>query len=183
MLTSCEDNGSFIMYYVANPLAQGVGKAPAKPKHCIGYAKSNTILGPYKPQDHPFICSYGGIGTGSIDANLFMDNGNHCVVYKNGSSFDPEHRSRIYLQQVKSDGVTTVGSPVDLINSISKGDNDAEGPALVKNPDNGGYALFFNAGSYKKPDTTSNMLRHRTSKARISVKVPSCRLELIRESR
>src|ERR1700722_6658513 len=73
-LTAGQDDGSFVMYY-----ADEIVGDPAH--HCVGVATSQTILGPYKPQDTSFACPIDQ--GGAIDADGFQDvDGKRYVVYK-----------------------------------------------------------------------------------------------------
>ncbi|KAF2718707.1 glycoside hydrolase family 43 protein [Polychaeton citri CBS 116435] len=68
------DDGTFVMYYAATSKSNTA-------QHCIGAAKSDSILGPYTPVgDGPFVCpsSQGG----AIDASGYNDNGKRYVAYK-----------------------------------------------------------------------------------------------------
>ena len=138
------------MYYSAVPIDQG--KDHGKAKHCIGAAFSKTILGPYQPQDNHIICGDGPSGTGFIAPNYFSHAGSHYLLYKNGSAFDPQHESRIYIQEFEADGFTKKGDHKELFHSDKKMHNDTEGPALVVNPSpkGSGFVLFYDAGFFRE---------------------------------
>lgn len=74
MLTLCQDDGSFVMYYSASTVKD-------KSKHCVGAATSKNVLGPYTPiGSEPLFCDL-SIG-GAIDAAGFKDGNQRYVVYK-----------------------------------------------------------------------------------------------------
>ena len=131
------------MYYAAIPRNTT--------KHCIGVATSQTILGPYEPQDHPFLCSEGQ--TGAIDGNGFMNGDDRYVIYKNGSAKSLTAKSHVALQKVQANGYTKIGDPVTLYNSTKADSWDSEGPALVARP-GGGFVAFFAIGFFKNTDYT-----------------------------
>ncbi|KAJ5735612.1 Glycoside hydrolase family 43 [Penicillium malachiteum] len=143
------DDGKFVLYYA------GESKTYA-PHHCVGAAVSNGTdpLGPYTPLNEPLACphEYGG----AIDPSPFRDSdGTLYVVYKGdgnsvgsggycGNSNKPRKPVPIFLQELESDGVTTKGDPVIILDI-----NDSDGP-LVEAPniirtDDGTYYLFFSS--------------------------------------
>lgn len=108
-------DGTFVLYFAGEyPGAGG--------KHCIGVATSNTVLGPYTPQNQTFACPLDQ--GGAIDASGFVDpaTGTRYVVYKvDGNSVGhggdcnngvaPLVPTPIMLQEVQADGFTPVGAP------------------------------------------------------------------------
>jgi beta-xylosidase len=147
-----QDDGKFVMYYSGEVKNWGSF-------HCVGVAVSNGTdpLGPYIPEDKPLACPH-DLG-GAIDPSPFRDaDGTLYVVYKgDGNSIGhggncnngkkPIVSVPILLQELKSDGVTTVGKPKKILDI-----DDTDGP-LVEAPDlmrtdNGVYYLFFSSHCY-----------------------------------
>lgn len=140
---------TYVLYYTATYAGQTA-------QHCVGAATANTILGPYTALSSPLACplSTGG----AIDPSGFTDlDGTHYVVYKIdgnsighggscGNSVDPIVPTPIMLQQLEADGVTPVGSPIEL---LDRGQYD--GP-LIEAPNmllyQGTYFLFFSSNCY-----------------------------------
>lgn len=139
----------YVLYYTAED-------AQYTAQHCVGTATSNTILGPYTPNNAPLACplSQGG----AIDPSGFTDSdGTHYVVYKVdgnsigrggscGNTVSPIVSTPLLLQQLASDGVTAVDNPIQLLDR-----GDADGP-LIEAPNlilvNGVYILFFSSNCY-----------------------------------
>jgi hypothetical protein len=152
------DDGTYVMYYsgqVANSTAF----------HCVGTATSKTILGPYTPSDEPFDCDL-SIG-GSIDPSGFKDaDGKRYVVYKiDGNSIGhggscnnevaPIVSTPILLQQVEADGVTKIGSPIQILDRTTADGPLVEAPTILRNK-KGMYVLFFSSGCYTEPTYNVN---------------------------
>ncbi|KAJ5759922.1 Glycoside hydrolase family 43 [Penicillium odoratum] len=143
------DDGKFVLYYA------GESKEHA-PHHCVGAAVSNGTdpMGPYTPLNESLACphKYGG----AIDPSPFRDaDGKLYVVYKGdgnsvgsggycGNSKTPRKPVPIFLQEMKSDGITKIGDPV-IILDINKTDGPlVEAPNIIRT-DNGTYYLFFSS--------------------------------------
>jgi len=127
--------------------------------HCVGAATASSIEGPYTPEQTTIACpaSQGG----AIDPAGFLDtDGTRYVVYKvDGNSIGhggncnngvaPIVPTPIMLQQMSADGLTPVGSPVQILDR-----SDADGP-LVEAPSlvvhDGTYVLFFSSNCYSGP--------------------------------
>ncbi|KAJ5913317.1 Glycoside hydrolase family 43 [Penicillium tannophilum] len=141
------DDGKFVLYYAGET-------KNFSPHHCIGAAVSNGTdpMGPYTPLNESLACphEYGG----AIDPSPFRDtDGKLYVVYKGdgnsvgsggacGNSKSPRKSVPIFLQELKSDGITKVGEPV-IILDINKTDGPlVEAPDIIR-IDNGTYYLFF----------------------------------------
>ena len=136
--------GSFILYYIAVPTDSN------RKEHCIGCAFSPNITGPFTPQSTPLLCPSAMAGTAG--PNGFTHAGERYLVFKNASGHDAQHESYIAIEQVGADGFTPLSPLTDLLNSTHADDNDVEGPALVQNPSNGGFVLFFTVGTFNATD-------------------------------
>ena len=143
------------MYYAAPSRNNSV--------HCIGAAKSDSVTGPYIPQNNPLACPISD--GGAIDPVSFQDPNTafQYVLYKvDGNSLDPHpqsatcggpdkdgnyHPTPIMLQRVrKDDGVTTIGSAVQV---LDRGPYDGpliEAPSMFYK--DGIYFLFFSSNCY-----------------------------------
>ncbi|KAI1847136.1 hypothetical protein JX265_011812 [Neoarthrinium moseri] len=151
-------DGSYVMYY------SGEVKSNTA-HHCVGTATSRAVLGPYTPSDEPFDCNL-SIG-GSIDPSGFQDeDGKRYVVYKiDGNSIGhggscnngvaPFIATPILLQEVKEDGVTKVGSPIQILDRSDADGPLVEAPTILRNPD-GMYVLFFSSGCFTEPTYNVN---------------------------
>ncbi len=145
------DDGSFIMYYTA-------AYKEATNLHCVSYATSNTLLGPYVDSlKEPWICPT-AIG-GAIDPSGYTNSdGTRWVVYKIdgnaighggscGNTVEPIVSTPIMLQQVNAaDGYSKIGEPIQLITN-----GPADGP-VVEAPSlsylGGKYVLFFSSNCF-----------------------------------
>lgn len=127
--------------------------------HCVGAATSKDPAGPYTPQESPLACpvSQGG----AIDPSGFVDDdGSRWVTYKiDGNSLGhggncnngipPLVDTPIMLQRLSADGLTPVGSPVEILNRGPEDGPLVEAPSLVKK--NGHYMLFYSRNCYAGP--------------------------------
>ncbi|CAI7603790.1 unnamed protein product [Penicillium glandicola] len=146
------DDGKFVLYYSGEAKNYGT-------HHCVGVAISNgtSPIGPYIPEDEPLACPHKH--GGAIDPSPFRDtDGTLYVVYKGdgnsighggncGNSKKPVVSVPILLQELKADGITTVGKSVQILDI-----DDTDGP-LVEAPDillaeDGTYYLFFSSHCY-----------------------------------
>ncbi|TKA33582.1 hypothetical protein B0A50_00418 [Salinomyces thailandicus] len=157
------NDGSFVMYYTVAWKAH-----PAL--HCVSWATSKNVEGPYKDSTTtPWICPT-AIG-GAIDPAGFLDDdGSRWIVYKIdgnavghggvcGNTVKPIVSTPIMLQQVRQDGHTKIGNPIQL---ITNGPNDGpvvEAPSLGKL--DGKYVLFFSSNCFA---TTKYDVAYATSK-------------------
>lgn len=148
------NDGSFIMYYTA------ALKSNTR-LHCLSYAKSRTVAGPYvDSSSQPFICplSEGG----AIDPAGYFDpkDGTRWITYKIdgnaighggecGNTVAPIVPTPLMLQQVGQDGVTKIGNPVAILRNGNQDGAYIEAPALTKL--NGKYILFFSPQCYSTP--------------------------------
>lgn len=149
------DDGSYILYYS--------GEVPESHRHCIGVARSKTIMGPYTPDPDPWVCPVKE--GGAIDASGFKDEstGRRYVVYKVdgnskgeyiecGSVDDPAIRTPIMLQRVESDGATKIGSPIQILDRIPSQDGALiEAPNLTRRASDGTYILWYSSHCFFDP--------------------------------
>ena len=124
--------------------------------HCVGTATATNIRGPYTPQATAFACPT--VQGGAIDpAGHHHPDGSIYVVYKvdgtnrgHGGSCNngvaPIQSTPIMLQKMAADGITPVGSLVQIL------DRDAGDGPLVEAPSliyvNNVFFLFFSSGCY-----------------------------------
>ncbi|KAI1138646.1 glycoside hydrolase family 43 protein [Hypoxylon sp. FL0543] len=151
-------DGSYVMYYSGEVAANSA-------HHCVGTATSDTITGPFVPDEEPFACNL-TIG-GSIDASGFQDvDGKRYVLYKiDGNSVGhggscsntvrPIVSTPIMLQEVGDDGVTKIGDPVQILDRTDGDGPLVEAPSVVRTED-GMYILFFSSGCYLEPTYNVN---------------------------
>jgi beta-xylosidase len=145
-----QNKGQYIMYYS--------GAAASSPAHhCIGIARSNTIIGPYTCDANPIVCPLAQ--GGAIDAAHFQDNdGTRYMVYKvDGNSIGhggscnngvaPIVSTPIMLQEMKPDGVTPVGNPIQILTNAASDGPLVEAPTLAR-VSGGRYMLLFSSGCY-----------------------------------
>ncbi|OTA99899.1 glycoside hydrolase family 43 protein [Hypoxylon sp. CI-4A] len=143
-------DGKYVMYFA--------GEVANNTKfHCIGVAVSDEVTGPYVPEDEPFACNTNT--GGAIDPSGFEDDGGtRYVVYKVdgnsighggscGNTVEPIVPTPIMLQEVKKNGVTKVGDPVEILDRTDDDGPYVEAPSLLRT-DNGLYILFFSSGCY-----------------------------------
>ncbi|THY21186.1 glycoside hydrolase family 43 protein [Aureobasidium pullulans] len=148
------DDGRFLLYFSAPTYDTN---AP----HCIGTAISDSVDGPYTPDETSFACP--ADQGGAIDASGFRDaDGTRYVVYKIDANslghggtcnngVEPIVPTPILIQQVESDGVTKVGDTSQLITNDSPEDGPlVEGPSLIHSGDT--YYLFYSSNCF----TTTN---------------------------
>jgi len=148
-------DGSFIMYYTAS-----MAKTPAT--HCIGYATSKNVEGPYVDgAKSAWICptKQGG----AIDPSGFLDQktGKRYIVYKVdgnsighggecGNTFLPIIPTPIMLQELSpTDGHVTIGTAKPLITNDLADGPYVEAPSLTYL--DGKYVLFFSSQCYAMP--------------------------------
>lgn len=144
-------NGSYVMYYS--------GEVRNNTQfHCVGVATAKSVLGPWTAQSKALTCNT-SIG-GSIDPSGFVDpgTGKRYVVYKvdgnsigNGGTCNngiaPLKQTPIMLMEVGTDGFTTIGNPVQILDRTTADGPLVEAPSLIKTQD-GSYVLFFSSGCF-----------------------------------
>lgn len=147
-------DGSYILYYTA-ALS---GKAAT---HCLGYATSKNVEGPYVDNNkNAWICPQGK--GGAIDIDGYLDkSGKRYVVYKVdgnsighggecGNTVKPIVPTPIMLQQVNAkNGHNLIGGPTQLITNGPLDGPYVEAPSLTFL--NGKYVLFFSSQCYATP--------------------------------
>ncbi|KAJ5319104.1 hypothetical protein MYU51_013833 [Penicillium brevicompactum] len=147
------NDGKFVMYY------SGQVKKNFGTHHCVGVAVSNgtSPLGPFIPENEPLACPHKH--GGAIDPSPFRDtDGTLYVVYKGdgnsvghggncGNSKKPVVSVPILLQELKSDGVTTVGDAVKILDIDGSDGPLVEAPNIIVTSD-GTYYLFFSSHCY-----------------------------------
>ncbi|KAK4617623.1 hypothetical protein CLAFUW4_12137 [Fulvia fulva] len=151
------DDGTFVMYY-------SVAMKNFPRKHCLSYATAKTITEPFVDNSTaPFICPDPMTQGGAIDVAGYTDEtrtGSRYIVYKVdgnaighggncGNTVAPIVPTPIMLQQVGPDGVTLIGSPVQILTNIPSDGPYVEAPALTYM--NGRYVLFFSSKCYTTP--------------------------------
>ncbi|KAL2809135.1 glycosyl hydrolase [Aspergillus granulosus] len=135
------DDGTYVMYYCATAISGG--------KHCIGAATSSSIEGPYVGEDTPLACHMDE--GGAIDASGFRDDdGTLYVVYKvDGNSLNGDgtrHPTPIMLQKLASDGITTDGDAIQILDRDDADGPLVEAPSLLKVGET--YYLTFSSNWY-----------------------------------
>ncbi|KAI6843625.1 glycoside hydrolase family 43 protein [Hortaea werneckii] len=147
------NDGSFIMYYSVAWKAH-----PAI--HCVSWATSKKVEGPYNdPTTSPWICPLAK--GGAIDAAGYRNkDGTRWVVYKVdgnavghggvcGNTVKPIVPTPILLQQVRQDGHTKIGNPIQLITNGPADGPVVEAPVLTNIGDK--YVLFFSSNCFATP--------------------------------
>lgn len=149
-------DGLYVLYYAA-------ALASHPKKHCIGTAVSKSITGPYIPVQVPLACplSQGG----AIDPAAFEDtDGCLYVVYKvdgnsltpvnntcgNTGLFAPAQPTPLLLQKLDPDGLTRIGSPIQLLDRTAVDGPLIEAPSLILHA--GIYYLFYSSNCYLTPN-------------------------------
>jgi GH43 family beta-xylosidase len=143
--------GRYLLYFNARH-ASLTRKEPdaVRQRQCLGVAVGTRPQGPFRGIDAPLVCSE--FAEGAIDAHVFKEGGQLYLYYKHDSNCCSE-RSAIYAQGLSSDGLATIGQPVQLIaNMDSPGKQDdwewrvVEAPTMVKR--GGGYFLFYSGNFF-----------------------------------
>ncbi|KAK5133693.1 hypothetical protein LTR08_007447 [Meristemomyces frigidus] len=145
-------DGSFIMYYTA-----ALKKNTAL--HCVGYATSASIAGPYTDPSgsSTWICPTAQ--GGAIDPSGYVNaDGTRWVVYKHdgnaighggscGNTVKPIVTTPLMLQQVNAkDGHTKIGNPIQMITNGPLDGPYVEAPSLSKL--GGKFVLFFSSNCF-----------------------------------
>jgi GH43 family beta-xylosidase len=135
----------YVMYYAATETRTG--------DQCIGRAISASPLGPYVDNETaPFMCQ-NGVDTpandnygGSIDPDIFMDNGNPYLIWKSdGNHLSPALNTYIWSMPLTSNLLSANGAPLAIL-----ADDEAWQGGIVEGPDmvsNNGVDYLFYSGS------------------------------------
>lgn len=149
-MISFQASGNFVLYFTARSASNSA-------VHCVGTATSSSVQGPFSPSQNILACNEAQ--GGAIDPSGFYDpqTQKRFITYKIdgnslgyggscGNGVAPIVSTPIMLQEVASDGVTPLGSPIQLLDR-----SDADGP-LIEAPNltilNGQYYLFFSSNCY-----------------------------------
>jgi arabinan endo-1,5-alpha-L-arabinosidase len=146
---AARSDGSYILYFTARAANQNV--------QCIGVALADSPRGPFKGVGtKPLVCRPEDVD--SIDPAAFTDaDGKQYLLYTSGRG-----KATIWLQQVSTDGMTSIGERRALIQSDRPDEgNIVEAPSMVRHGDK--YILFysgnaFNSGKYFVNYATSTSL-------------------------
>ncbi|KAK5166525.1 uncharacterized protein LTR77_008068 [Saxophila tyrrhenica] len=132
-------NGVYNMMFSA--IASSTGDAA---KHCVGFATSTDPLGPFQPQDDPWVCDE---DTGDIDPDQFLDeDGSRWVLWKVDGNSAGHDSTPIMIQQVEDDGYSKIGTPTKILDRDEADGPLVEAPSLVKV--DGTYYLTFSSNMY-----------------------------------
>jgi beta-xylosidase len=149
-------DGTFIMYYTAALTSNTA-------LHCVSYATSKTVTGPYaNGPEQPLICPT-SIG-GAIDPAGYLNKADNTrwIVYKvDGNAIGhggqcnnmvaPIVPTPLMLQQVNvNDGHTLIGEPIQLLTNLPQDGPYIEAPSLSYL--DGQYVLFFSSGCFATPN-------------------------------
>lgn len=138
-----------------------IAAASGNVTHCVGVATSPNVTGPYTPTESPIACHM-DLG-GAIDPAAFIDDDDNktmYVAYKiDGSNLDGDgetHPTPIMLQQLQSDGITPVGSAIQLLDRDPNGGDGPliEAPSITKS--DGIYYMTFSSGMFNTPQYDSS---------------------------
>jgi beta-xylosidase len=147
--------GKFILYYTASLASNGA-------IHCLGYAISNNVEGPFVDNaDKPWICPLKQ--GGAIDISAFYDRASNkrYVVYKVdgnaighggecGNTVKPIVQTPILIQQVDmNNGYQLIGSPLQILTNTVDDGPYVEAPVI--NYMSGKYVLFYSPNCYTTP--------------------------------
>jgi len=148
-------SGKFILYYTAALASNGA-------IHCLGYATSNNIEGPFVDNSaKPWICPLKQ--GGAIDISGFYDRSTNrrYVVYKVdgnsighggecGNTVKPIVPTPILMQRVDANnGYGLIGTPLQILTNTPADGPYVEAPAL--NYMGGKYVLFYSPQCYTTP--------------------------------
>ncbi|KAH8708957.1 hypothetical protein HC256_008887 [Beauveria bassiana] len=148
------DAGVYVMYYAAR---RDSGS------HCIGAATSNTVMGPYTPQNQPLVCD--DTNGGVIDPSGYDDGNDRWLVWKvDGNSKGgattclPGIPSGDYIptpikiQRMTRDGLTLLDAPKTILESEGRSnDGVVEAASLYKVP-GGDFVVFYSAHCFSSDD-------------------------------
>jgi hypothetical protein len=150
-------NNLYVMYYTAT-------EASAPNDQCIGWATSNTPMGPYSSAPEPAICQDGSTSAtidngnygGSIDPDIFTDpqsNQTYLIWKNDGNHEDPGLSTSIWSVPLAQNFLPEAGSVVTLLagaqyqwqSGIIEGPNMYYQPGTGTDGAGGAYYLFYSA--------------------------------------
>ncbi len=128
----------FLLYYTARSHRTG--------RQCIGVAAADSPLGPFRDTAAgPLIC-HADQG-GAIDAAAFRDDDDTLYLLWKNDGNAVGQPTRIYSQQLTTDGTALVGSPWALLTNHAAWHGPVvEAPQMVKRA--GRYILFYSGNRY-----------------------------------
>lgn len=130
--------GNYLLYYTASDTR--------KDAQCIGVAIAADPMGPFvDDRSEPIVCQV-DLG-GSIDADAFRDSDGKLYLYFKNDGNRIGKRTAIWAQQLAPDGLSVVGTPVELIRDDQRWEQRlVEAPTMIHAP--AGYELFFSAAYF-----------------------------------
>lgn len=131
---AARSDGSYILYFTARAANQNV--------QCIGVALADSPSGPFKQVGgKPLVCRPEDVD--SIDPAAFTDtDGKQYLLYTSGRG-----NATIWLQQVSTDGMTSIGERRALIHADRPEEGTiVEAPSMVRHGDK--YVLFYSGNAY-----------------------------------
>ncbi|KAM3472988.1 hypothetical protein MY8738_008617 [Beauveria namnaoensis] len=148
------DAGVYVMYYAAHRYSGS---------HCIGAATSNTVMGPYTPQNQPLVCDDDNGGV--IDPSGYDDGNDRWLVWKvdgnskgGATTCQPGIPSGDYIptpikiQRMTRDGLTLLDAPKTILeNEGRSNDGVVEAASLYKVP-GGDFVVFYSAHCFSSDD-------------------------------
>ena len=141
----------YVAYFTARVAPDG--------RLAIGAARASDPLGPYQDIGQPLVHD---AAVSMIDASyLRAADGRHYLFWKsNGNALDPPKPTHIHGRELAADGVSFVGSTVDLlVNDLGWEANVVEAPWVREH--GGDYFLFYSGNVYDE--------RYRTGVARATL--------------
>jgi beta-xylosidase len=119
-------------------------------RQCISVASSALPQGPFLDLSlAPWICQLDR--GGSIDPYTFVDQDGTAYLFWKSDDNAIGRPSRLWGQQLSSDGLSLVGTPVELMVQDQAWETPAiEGPAMVR--DGAAYYLFYGGNDWDSPN-------------------------------
>ena len=130
-------NDQYVLYYTTRDIASN--------RQCVGVATSAAPEGPFRDSNTRALVCQADEG-GTIDASPFRDGEKLYLYFKNDGNCCGMP-TRIYVQELASDGLSLVGEPtVLLVNDQPWEAHVIEAPSMFEK--DGRYYLFFSANDY-----------------------------------
>ncbi len=141
----------YVAYFTARVAPDG--------RLAIGAARASSPLGPYEDIGQPLVHD---TSVSMIDASYFRaTDGRHYLFWKsNGNALDPKQPTHIYGRELAGDGLSFVGSTVDLMQNDLGWEADVVEAPWVREHD-GDFFLFYSGNVFDA--------RYRTGVARASL--------------